>query len=704
MRLADYFTAEGKLAKILNAFEDRPQQVQMAEAVDKVICQGGQLMVEAGTGVGKSLAYLIPAFVALHEGKAKRVIISTATKNLQHQLISKDIPLVQSLFDQELKVVQAVGRGNYVSLRRLYVALKAGQKLFSNDDEYQALQAVAKWVATTDTGLLEELPSSKQFLPLIGDRIQSDSSHCMYERCPNYQQCHYQRMKREMESASVIVINHAYLLTLLAIEAEFNKEALPAFDVLIIDEAHRLEDVTTETLGLRVSNYGLERFLERLYSSKKRRGLLAGYADKETLELIASTKEVAREFFENLKNWSLQKIAEKMNGNNNEAPARSVRITRQPPIDASRLIAHLRELKEAIRRAGDNTQTREHRFEITSAGKRCNLIADAIEQFMQPSSENVHWISLEEDQKRGDRIELRVAPVDTGEQLQRLLYFQPRSVILTSATLTTGNSKDFSFFQECLGLEGCETLHLGSPFHFDQQAELHLYRNLPDPRSRNDAYVRWVSEEIKKLIQKTDGHAFVLFTSVADMKRFAEALRPWLQEHKHELFEQHSQLDRNEMLERFKKTPRSVLFGVASFWDGVDVPGKALSNVIIVKLPFDVPGEPLFEARLEAYERKHGRNRGFYGYSLPRAILRLRQGFGRLIRTKTDRGIVAILDPRILTTNYGHLMLEALPSCRTYVDGELQQLTSHVARNEPATGRKGRRGRGKNLTGGFETR
>jgi ATP-dependent DNA helicase DinG len=703
MNISDYFTPNGKLAQKHKAYEDRPQQKQMAEAVARVIRKGGQLMVEAGTGVGKSLAYLIPAFVALHERKAERVVISTATKNLQHQLMTKDIPLVQSLFDEELKVVQAVGRGNFVSLRRLQVALKARQKLFSNDDESQALQIVAKWSGRTNTGLLEEIPSSRKILQLIGDRIESDSFHCMYDQCPNNQQCHFQKMKKQMDSANVIVINHAYLLTLLAIEAEFNKGAMPCFDVLIIDEAHRLEDMATETLGLRVSNYALNRFLERLYSPKKRRGLLAGYADKATVELIAGTREAVSEFFEDLKHWSLQEMANKKNGNNYGGPARSLRITRQPPVDASSVLANLRNLQDAIACAGGKADTREHRFEITSAGKRCAKIADAIEKFMQPSYENVHWVSFEEDGKKKDRIELRVAPVNAGEELQRLLYSQPKSVILTSATLTTGNSKDFSLFQECLGLEGCETLHLGSPFDFHNQVKLYLYTKLPDPRNRDDTFVREVSQEIKKLIQETDGQAFVLFTSIADMKRFAEVLRPWLQEHKHELFEQHSQLDRNEMLERFKKTPRAVLFGVSSFWDGVDVPGKALSNVIIVKLPFDVPEEPLIKARCEAYERKHGKGEAFSGYSLPRAILRLRQGFGRLIRTKTDTGIVAILDPRILTADYGPLILEALPTCQTYIDGVLQQVTGDVVGNTSATRRKGRRGRGKSLTEGSGT-
>lgn len=672
MNVAAYFKPGGALAQKFPEYEHRPQQVEMAAAVADAIRKGLALMVEAGTGVGKSLAYLIPAFLALHQGKAKRVIISTATKNLQRQLVEKDIPQVQALFDEPLRVAEAVGRSNFISIRRLQVALKARRNLLTTPEQAQTLQEIQQWVKQTDTGQLEEAPTNKLSLNVIRDQIESDVHHCMYDRCPHYKECFYQRMRNQMKEAQVVVINHAYLLALLTIEAEFNKGAIPEFDVLIIDEAHRLEDVATETLGLRVSNLGVDRFLDRLFSPKRRRGLLTGYADQDTLSLVAEIRSLAETFFRNVAEWPAKERRQAKSQSHADNGAFTHRIRRKPPVKEGGLIQGLNMLCESIADIAKSINEKDVKFEIASAGRRCQRLAEAIEAWMSPEASMIHFLTVEENSKKKTKVEIRAAPLDVGPELDRLIYRRVKSVILTSATLTTGKQDGFRYFQERLGLEDCRTLQLDSPFDYQHQAELRLYKNLPNPKeSDSEAYLRGVGEEIKKLIELTDGYAFVLFTSNADMKRFAEHLRPWLQGRGHELFVQNEGMDRNEMLKRFKKTPRSVLFGVASFWDGVDVPGPALSNVIIVKLPFDVPSEPIFEARREAYERRYGKNEGFRGFAVRRAVLRTRQAFGRLIRTKTDKGNVAILDPRICTAKYGQAFLDALPSCPTYVDGKL---------------------------------
>ncbi|MCS6976378.1 MAG: DEAD/DEAH box helicase [Gemmatales bacterium] len=671
MKTLEFFGPEGRLAKALPGYEDRQQQVEMAEAVSRIIRDGGQLMVEAGTGVGKSLAYLIPAFYALHKGKAERVVISTATKNLQDQLIQKDIPLVQSLFDKRLKVVNAVGRGNFVSLRRLQVALRGKKKrnLFNQEDEI--LSKVNAWAMKTSTGLLDEARLEKKSLNLIRDQIESDVHHCMFQNCPRYDDCFYQRMKKEMTEAGVIVINHAYLLSLLAKQHEFKKEVMPHFDVLIVDEAHRLEDMATETLGLRLVNISTLRFFDRLFSPEHQRGLLAGHVDKETLTLLKKTRKAAQAFFENLHQWA--KRAKSTKNNNRNDDDRPLRIYRTPGVDTTDFVSFLGSLEGHIKDIASGITAEDHRSEVELAARKCRNFAIALEEWMTPSSDTVHWLTASKDKKGQVTVELRAAPLAVGDTLNSLIYENTRSVILTSATLTVGNTGDFSFMQERLGLEQCETLCLGSPFDYSTQAELHLYRSLPDPRNEDrETYMREAVKKIKDLINRTDGHAFVLFTSIADMELCASLLDDWLKENKHPVYKQHGDLDRSEMLTRFMNTPRSVLFGVASFWDGVDVPGKALSNVIIFKLPFDVPTEPLFEARREAYERKYGNNQGFYGFALPRAVLRLRQAFGRLIRTKTDTGIVAVLDPRILSEKYGETFLNALPKCPRFIDGKRQ--------------------------------
>ncbi len=645
--------------------ENRPQQNSMAEAVKENLHTGGFLMVEAGTGVGKSFAYLIPAIEhALKVGGP--VIVSTHTLTLQEQLFQKDLPLVLRALEKEglgsATAVLMKGRGNYLSKRRLKLALENNQQMDFGGETSNFLK-IQEWSSNSPEGTLATagfpIPSE------IWGEIKSDPFHCLGPKCGTFDTCFYHSVRRKGYGAHLILVNHALLLADLSLKMNEEQGVLPPYGVLIVDEAHHLPALASEHLATSVSLSECHGLVKRLlYSDDKskegRKGLFTLLPIQGAGEAVMDFKSAAEGFFNEI---GLMAIPSSQQN-------RAYPMPDHPP-SVEQLAKPLQRIENLLELVASSAPSEELELEAKGTREECRNLIRQLSFILERGWGDEACYVVEPDGaalKRGiiTAGAVKAIPLDSSSLIREHLLASAKSVVFTSATLSVGN--DFSYFKHALGLDDhdvadkVKTLLVGSPFDFKKQVTLFLPRAMPHPRREEEGYTRAVIEYVRASLKNSRGKAFVLFTSFKMLRQVSEAVRNDLDEMGITLLVQGEEgWDRTRLLKVFREDINSVLFGVNSFWEGVDVPGEALSNLIITKLPFQVPEGPLVEAR-HARLKDQGLE-PFQVESLPEAVLRLKQGFGRLIRSASDVGTVTLLDPRLTTERWGRVFLNALPEC-----------------------------------------
>ena len=633
--VARVFHPGGSLERAMPGFEPRQAQIDMASAVSAIFSGGGTLLAEAGTGTGKTLAYLVPAIMS-----RQRVLVSTGTKNLQEQIYFKDLPILRECLGVPFTATYMKGRGNYLCLHRFEalrdsVASGTGFEFSRAAGNAYHVQAIDEWSRHTETGDRAEIEDLPEDLPFWND-IAATTENCIGTECPRYQECFVVRMRQRAAESDVVIVNHHLLCADAAVRQSEFGEVIPNCRFAVVDEAHQLEDVATQYFGLSISNYRLDDFARDV-----RRILGTGPLDRrdeiaEDADRIASA---ARDFFA-----AAQMLRHEMPGSgsasDNRMRLRSGHTARLADEGAA-LTSALEALEADIALAKDVSE------DVLAISRRAAEIRTEIRFLLR--ADDPGFVYYLEMRSRG--VFLRASPIDVSSIVQKMLFERLQGAVLTSATLTVDGS--FEYVRGRLGLKSATEIRLDSEFDYRRQSVLYLPRNMPDPRSAE--FVSAAAGEVIEILKRTRGRAFVLFTSYANLR---EVHRVLSEELEYPILVQGS-APRSALLRDFKETPNAVLLATSSFWQGVDVVGEALSCVIIDKLPFASPGDPITAARIEAIGARGGS--AFGEYQVPLAILALKQGLGRLLRHRQDRGVLAILDPRLRSMGYGRRFLDSLP-------------------------------------------
>ena len=676
--------ADGLFADRFARFEHRPQQVEMARAVANALNDSHHLMVEAGTGTGKSVAYLLPAVHwAVHN--EKRVVISTNTINLQDQLVTKDVPDLQQIVPFGFRTAVLKGRGNYICPRLVNTLRTNGP---ADTSEMKLLAKLLVWLPQTPSGERSEISLRSSGEQLAWSRLNSDNAGCTAEACAYVAGgCPLFTARRSAEMAHLIIVSHALLLS----DIVTGNKILPDYRHLIIDEAHHLENATTNGLSFMVDKPTIERNLAEV---TRKRGLLVEVLGRCRATLPPDVLAPVEDHLLHLREgaggatqhagvffWEMGSFLQEHGGGDSRQYSARILITQglriQPGWErveieweavSQRLhsmVTGLKRLEEALSDITDSYDLQDGEDLVMRIRMLRRSIADirrnADELIFDPSDETIYWAELP---VKGDRILLHAAPLQVGPLVQEHVFHQKDTVILTSATLQTSSPgsdsrSGFDYIRERLHAWEADELAVGSPFDYESSTLLYLPTDIPEPRQ--PGYQRLIESSLIALVTAVRGRTMVLFTSYSQLRQTGNAIRGALADAGMTLYQQGEGISRQQLLESFRAAEETnsmaVLLGTRSFWEGVDIPGTALSCVVIVKLPFDVPSDPIFRARQESFENP------FYEYAVPEAVLRFRQGFGRLIRTKTDRGVVVSMDKRLLTKGYGRFFLEALPRC-----------------------------------------
>lgn len=645
------FGPQGILARNLPDYEDRPQQIRMMEAITDALSESSHLVVEAGTGTGKTLAYLIPAIQS-----GKRVVISTGTKNLQEQIYYKDIAFLRDTLGRPFKAVLLKGKNNYLCLYRFRQF--SLHPLFATPDETAYYDKLITWSQQTRTGDRAELIDLPENLQVWSEITVGEG--CLGTSCPDYDACHITRLRQEAASADLIVVNHHLFFADLSLRQQAYGEVLPRYHAVIFDEAHKIEEVATQHFGLSLSNYRLDELIRdarRELQGVIHRGSIlpeASYLDDWEVLLQAGSR-AADNFFATLRKAVIPRDNPGSPGMGRETyPAEEIKKlwtvsdwTSEPRDRHHHLLDTLSRISRHLQKAETLSEG------IGTLVRRSQEIQNDLSGLLVMNRED--WVTWIEVRSKG--VFLRSSPLDLTETLREHLLDKVPTIIFTSATLSVNHSVEY--FKSRCGIEASEDLILDSPFDFASQARVYLPAKAPDPNGPE--FVPFLVREITEILTATQGRAFVLFTSYKNLAAVyslvtEQSRGPW----KFPIYRQGSK-PRSQLLRDFQAETHSVLFATSSFWEGVDVPGESLSCVIIDRLPFAPPQDPMVAARLH-YLKKQGRD-PFYDHQVPEAVLSLKQGLGRLIRTRSDRGVMAVLDGRIRTKGYGRFFLNSLPPC-----------------------------------------